>query len=449
MMLTCRLWTGSSVLLALALLGSSVSNAQEVLRLPTTAHTQPVASAPADAQRDELLELVNKAIDVTKRRQLTAGVHTPWQIVHGILAMRHDFILKTPEGGEISAIDWMASGVLHDGLPLFEVTPYGGRGHPFTKPYAFEGHPTQFMGYMSMSDLPLDFVFKAGKDGKDKVTVADIINDAKMQVKEGPEITWTLWALTHYLPPDAQWLNAAGEPWSIERMVQIQIRESVLTSACGGTHGLFALSYARNKYIATRKPLRGVWLEADQKIQRYITEARALQNSDGSFSAAYFRGAQHSTDFATRLPANGHILEWLMIALEERRLSEPWVRKGVASVAQDLIDNRKTPADCGPLYHALHALNLYNYRVNPAAGDFGRRPIARQQEAEEQQAENEEASRTTSANEGPAANDAPAEKEASELNLGRRPFGNTPPEIASPTRRPLPADERVIPSGAE
>ena len=120
----------------------------------------------------------------------------------------------------------MASGALHNGQTLFEVTPYGGRGRPFTKPYAFEGHPTQFMGYMAMCDLPLDFQFQAGDK---KITVADIVNDAKMQVKEGPEVTWTLWALSHYLSADAEWVNAAGEPWSIERMVQIQTRESVLS----------------------------------------------------------------------------------------------------------------------------------------------------------------------------------------------------------------------------
>ena len=46
-----------------------------------------VAADPLDIQ-------IDKAIDTTSRRQLTAGVHTPWQIMHGILAMRHDFYLK-------------------------------------------------------------------------------------------------------------------------------------------------------------------------------------------------------------------------------------------------------------------------------------------------------------------------------------------------------------------
>jgi hypothetical protein len=322
---------------------------------------------------DPLTAQVEEAIAITSRRKLTAGMFTPWQVVHGILALRQDFKLKTADGGEISGIDWMASGALHEGQTLFEVTPYGGRGRPFTKPYAFEGHPTQFMGYMAMCDLPLTFEFQAGDK---KITVADIVNDAKMQVREGPEITWTLWALSHYLEPSAEWTNAAGEAWSIERLVQIQTRESVLSGACGGTHGLFALAYARNHYLATGKPLRGVWIEADQKVKRFVSEAKAMQNTDGSFSSAYFRGPQYSNDFATRLPANGHILEWLMVALPDQQLKDEWVRKGVASVAKDLIDNRKAPTDCGPLYHALHGLKLYNFRVNPKSTDFSKPEVA-------------------------------------------------------------------------
>ena len=126
---------------------------------------------------------------------------------------------------------------------------------------------------------------------------------------------------------------------------------------------MFALTYARNRMISLRRPLRGVWIEADQKVKRFVNEAKALQNTDGSFSSAYFSGPQHSTVFATRLPANGHILEWLMVALPERELNEPWVARGVASVSQDLIDNRLQPVDCGPLFHALHSMILYRSRT--------------------------------------------------------------------------------------
>ena len=320
----------------------------------------PVTIKPADP----VAALVQKAIEETSQRRLTVGVHTPWQVVHGILALRWDFNLQKSDGrSDISAIEWIMSGPTFDGLPMWEITPWGGRGHPFTRPYAFEGHPTQFMGYMTMANIPLDYEVRA-ESGK-IITIRDIINDAKMQVREGPEITWTLWALSHYEEPDAQWINAYGEPWSIERLVRLQIEEPPTSGACGGTHGLFALSYARNMYISTGKPLRGVWLEADQKIKRYIYEARALQNADGSFSANHFNGPGYSEDFGKRIATSGHQLEWLMVAMPQSQLKEAWFQNAIVRVANDLIEHRQDAADCGPLFHGLHALIIYRQRTVP------------------------------------------------------------------------------------
>lgn len=324
----------------------------------------PVTKTGASAGRDPLLDLVDQAIEDTSRRRLTAGVHTPWQVVHGILAQRWELSLLKGNGSteEINAIEWITSGIRFDGEPLWEATPYGGRGHPFTRPYAFEGHPTQFMGYMTMANIPLDYEVKTPTK---IVTIRDIVNDAKMQVHGGVEITWTLWTLAHYEEPDAQWFNAAGEPWSIERLVKMQIDEPVTAGACGGCHGLYVLAYARNLYISSGKPLRGVWFEADQKVKRYVYEAQALQNADGSFSANHFKGPGYSDDFATRIATSGHELEWLMIALPQSKLKEEWIRRGIACVARDLINNKNVASDCGPLFHGMHALAVYRQRTVP------------------------------------------------------------------------------------
>ncbi len=325
---------------------------------------QDVKPAAASAPADALLTTVEKAIQVTSQRRLTAGVHTPWQVVHGILAQRWDLSLikKDAPGGEMNGIEWITSGVTFDGEPLWEATPYGGRGHPYTRPYAFEGHPTQFMGYMTMADIPLDFEVRTPTK---IITIRDVVHDAKMQVHEGVEITWTLWTLAHYEDPDAHWFNAAGEPWSIERLVRLQIDEPVTSGACGGCHGLFALAYARNMYLSTGKPLRGVWFEADQKIKRYILEAQALQNPDGSFSTNHFNGPGYSDDFATRITTSGHQLEWLMVALPQSKLKLAWFRNAINRVAKDLIENRHVASDCGPLFHGMHALVIYRQRTVP------------------------------------------------------------------------------------
>ena len=324
----------------------------------------PIVAAPVDP----LVKLATDAVEVSSRRYLTADMHTPWQVIHGLLAYRQDFQLKVKDSDKkVNALEWASSGVTFRGESLFQKTPFGGRAHPFIQAYWFEGHPTQFMAYLTMCRLPTSHEFKTA--GGEVVTVQDIINNAKMEVTRAAdvEMTWTLWALAHYLEPTAQWVNKNGEPWSMEELLRVELRNAIYDSPCGGTHSLFAIAYARNAHLQSRQPLRGVWLEADQKIQRFIAEAKALQNSDGSFSKHYFKVRDFSNDFNTRITGSGHMIEWLMVALPQSRLSEPWVQNGIRSLAQDLINNRHQNAECGPLYHAVDGLQIYRERMQIAA----------------------------------------------------------------------------------
>ena len=116
---------------AIILLGASVGASGEESK-PEAERAEEVKPVAAAAATDVLAETVAKAIQVTSQRRLTAGVHTPWQVVHGILAHRWDLSLLKQDapGGEMNAIEWITSGVYFDGEPLWEATPYGGRGHP-------------------------------------------------------------------------------------------------------------------------------------------------------------------------------------------------------------------------------------------------------------------------------------------------------------------------------
>lgn len=322
-----------------------------------------VAAAITADDSDKLTLEVDEAIKITSRRFLTANVHTPWQILHGILALRQDFQIKL-EDQKTSALKWLSEGNEWKGESIVVKTPHGGEFHRFTKPYHFQGHPNQFLAILTMSELSTDYEMLTSKG--ETVTIEQMLDNAKMTVNDREEITWTLWALARYLPIDSEWINQDGDPWSMERLVQIQTYADLSHAACGGTHGLFALSLARNSYIYSGRKPRGIWIEADQKIKRYIAEARSLQNTDGTFSSNYFSGPGRSEDFGKRLATSGHILEFLMVAVDDDELKKPWLRKAVRAVALELTTNRRKAADCGPLYHALHALVLYRQRTSEA-----------------------------------------------------------------------------------
>ena len=349
------------VLAVTMFIGSSFADDTSIKLIDPNAST----SQSESVERDSLLKLVDRAIDTTSRRYLTAGRHTPWQILHGVLAMRQDFQVKHVDTGEkISALKWVQDGPIFKGKSLLLKTNTGAQFHPYTEPYDFQGHPCQFLAILTMSQLPMNTEFKTQEGA---ITVQDLVNTAKANINDQEETTWALWALSHFVGPDAHWTNKNGEAWSIERLVRLQIEEEPTQAACGGTHGLFALAYARNGYIHTERPLRGVWLEADMKVRRYVEMAKQLQNTDGSFSSNHFEGPGYQRDFSERLAAAGHILEFLMMALPQQRLNEEWVRRGVEQVASDLIENRRIPVKCGPLYHGLHGLVVYRERMEPPA----------------------------------------------------------------------------------
>ncbi|MCH2203142.1 MAG: hypothetical protein MK102_14315 [Fuerstiella sp.] len=309
--------------------------------------------------QDQLIQLTEDAVDSTRRRLLSTDINTPWQIMHGLLALRRNFEIRK-NGQIVSGLDWVSAGPKFKGEAWFEKTPHGGRAHPYSRPWAFEGHANQFLAILSMSALPLDHEFMT-PDGP--ITIADMVEHAQKSISTKDEPTWTLWALSRYLSPDATWRNNAGENWSIERLVSIQTEKPLKGTACGGTHGMFALAHARNVYLRSGKPLRGVWLDAEYKIRRQINTARIQQNSNGMLSSNYFRGREYKHDFNKRMASAGHILEFLMLSLPQDELPETWVRRAVDATARDLIKNRKAEVRCSPLYHAVNGLNIYLDRM--------------------------------------------------------------------------------------
>ncbi|MEK6262552.1 MAG: hypothetical protein AABP62_28485 [Planctomycetota bacterium] len=336
-------------------------------RVAATTANQAATTAPTTPPADPLLEQIDQAIEVTSKRHLTANVHSPWQIFHGILAMKRDFQLKLGEE-KVNALQWIAtSEPRFDNQPLLLKTAHGGKFHPFTRPWAFEGHPSQFLALMSQSDLPVDYSFKVGDE---KITVADMVQNTMKEVNSQEEVTWVLWALQHYLKPDTQWVNQHGEAWSIEKLVQIETAAPVVGAACGGNHRLFALTRTRDKHLQLGGKLNGIWAQADLKIRQHVELARQLQNSDGSFSAKFYQAPGVTNDLNERFNTTGHTMEFLSIGLPNNRLNEPWVRNAVSVLARELVQFRARPIDCGPLYHSLNSLMIYRERLRapmPAA----------------------------------------------------------------------------------
>ena len=344
---------------------------------PPTAQADGRDATVKTAVADSLDAQIDLAIAATARRTLSIGTHTPWQIGHGMLAYRQDYVLR--DGKRlVNAFEWVASnptylsqtpdpdtGAETRELPWFYLTKYGARPQRYTgKPYEFEGHPNQFLAFFALARIPLDFEFQV--QGR-TVTYGQMLYNAKMEINDREEVTWNLWAFAYYFDMNERWVNAAGEPWSMERLVATTLHQfSPTKSPCGGCHALFALASARNAYLQTSgAQLTGVWTRAHMHLEEHIALAKSMQNADGSFSANYFKGPGYTSDPSKRISTTGHTLEFLMVSLPQNRLAEPWVQKAIAALAGDLIEYQNEAVDVGGMYHAAHALVLYRERSRP------------------------------------------------------------------------------------
>jgi hypothetical protein len=102
---------------------------------------------------------------------------------------------------------------------------------------------------------------------------------------------------------------------------------------------------------------------ADDYIGKHAELARQYQNPDGSFSSNYFMRPGTAADLATGLSTTGHTLEFLMYALTDEEIRQPWVQRGAERLCEMFRATQDYPLECGGLYHSVHGLLLYRERL--------------------------------------------------------------------------------------
>ena len=331
------------------------------------------AELPGD---DVLSRRIDEVLRFTRdNRRLNSRDHAAWQVVHGVLAYGGEFLIQH-EGQLVPALDWLLSGQgrlrgwnlraggAGDKGPIVVLEPGSKEG---------QGHPDQWLGYLSQAGLGLDEEIVAG--GR-TYTIRDMLEQAKWDIYQGMEATWTLMAFSVYLPLDATWTNKRGEEWTVEKVVAMEAGQlgppepgqfSAGDSACGGSHRLFGLAVMVNKYLAEtgKRPdeLEGGWALANMKLQDAKRIARQFQQADGTFSSHYFNRAGTTANVSDRIGTTGHTFEMLATTMTQDEIRAPWMRKAADQLCTLLEQTRDIELDVGGLYHACHGLFVYRQRL--------------------------------------------------------------------------------------
>lgn len=367
-------WNWIIVAAVLAVVGATGCDSEKprINISTTTASIQP----PKDDE--ELLRRIDEALDITYARQMSVERNAAWQIVHGAVAFKRDLIIEH-EGQPVRAVDYALGGGQMRGWEFEPGEMIGERRglRSIMEPGSKEGqgHPDQWLGYLSGCGLPSDQTFVVGNE---TFTLSDLVEQVKRDVPRAlnREYSWTLMGLSAYLPSDAKWTASDGQEWSIEKLLEIECEHDLSTSPCGGSHRLVGITLAVNRHLEQGGKLEGVWKRADDKIQEALAKVKQYQNPDGSFSVNYFTRPGTSADLAQSLGTTGHTLEFVVLASSEQQLHEPWVRRAVVYLCDVFKRTKDVDLECGGLYHSASALVLYRERM------FGPRRFGPPTEAE-------------------------------------------------------------------
>lgn len=318
-----------------------------------------------DVPDEELKASIDKVLEFTERRHMNTKDHAAWQIIHGIVGFQ-DGLMIEHEGKLVSALDYILDGGTLNGFTLRPTqTGLDALVEPGSK--TGQGHPDQWLGYMSLAGVEWDDpIVWNGKTYK----FGDLASEAQLNVREGKEMSWTLAGLVSFpqqIPLDGTWKNndpQEKEPWSIERVLASEAKQDLSQAACGGFHALTFMQMAMLRFYEEHPGVEptGGWAAARQVVSDTVQTIKSLQNSDGSFSTNWIFRPGASADAETGLNRTGHQLEFLTYALEDPELSEAWVERAIVHVCELLETTKGGSVDCGALYHAAHALQRYRAR---------------------------------------------------------------------------------------
>jgi len=326
------------------------------------------AKSPAEGA-DSLQKALDFALDEGFRRRLSVAEHGAWQVLHGVLAYGLPWEFETPEG-RLPAMSYLQAG---GGLAGFVPSPGDLLGEPRRRGYRFEleagsmtgqGHRDQWLAILSQTTLDTTAVFRAGKN---EFMLDDLVQQALWDVPRNveQEFSWTLIGVTAHRPTDFSWTARDGDQWTVERLLEAELQQSLESAACGGTHRLIGLSLAIDQHRRKGGLIRGVWVKVEDVLAQATAMAEEYQNGDGSFSTTFLFRHGWSPDLGDVLRTTGHVFEFLSMSLETGALSQRWVEAAAGRLCSILKASEGIPLECGALYHALHGMLIYRQRRFP------------------------------------------------------------------------------------
>lgn len=348
------------------MLGSTtVSRIGRMMCLLATVSLFACAQAPTPPK----IEQINAAIDKINQRQLRSDEHTPWTIVHAVIAFgQAATVFDVSTKKTVNAIDYLCNKATYNSIRLFRnkggkpSLPTRNISYGLSESYKIQDHVDQYL--MAFANAGVDLSQTLVTQDGSRFIIQDLLDAAKIDFVDTQELGWTLLAINHYLGPNGQWKIADGSTRSIGDLMALATQRDSMRETEGGHHHLFGIASVLNAHRVAQGTLEGRWLLAEEYLDRHITLAKRYQQDDGAFSMQVFQGSRAPNNARELVWSTGHMLEWLMLALPQEQLKAPWINHAVNRLVEEINAQNLSEFSDGGLYHAAHALRLYVSHVH-------------------------------------------------------------------------------------
>ncbi len=355
---------------------------------------KPAAAAPAKAPakpkrtlspaQTALRDLVRGTLAMHQKQPLNTRENSPTEITSYCLAFGcgSEILHEAADGSSrVNGITCLCWGYPCGGFELLGLS----QGHVAARiGYGCQEHPGEFLAMLAMSRVQTNYPVRVGRVTR---SVADLVDAEKRSCRAGDDLSLKLLGLSYYID-EPQWKNDLGETWSLERMIETEIAQPVVTAPEGGLNRLMGLSYAVLCRVKHEQPIDGEFQRAQKFVADFQKFALDQQNVDGSWGPYFLAARGASADPALQLRSTGRILEWLATSLPEKQLEQTHIMTSVEYIANFLGSQRYqggtsslSTREIVAVGHALHALALYDEKVFKPA-DGAEKPAAEKPAAE-------------------------------------------------------------------
>lgn len=208
--------------------------------------------------------------------------------------------------------------------------------------------------------------------GKKRFGVRNLVEFEQKNCHWGRDLSMTLVGLSYYLSEEDVWENMDGEKWTLERLVENELKRPMSKGDSASTNQLLGLFCAiRCQQMRTKNaPLTGAFARADDYLKQFQKYVLELQNEIGIWHPEFFLKKGATPNQPTEmLISSGHILRWLASVTSREELANPQIFKAV-SVVNELLEYQLAywdPANASGteiegVMAALHALKIYEKR---------------------------------------------------------------------------------------